>query len=83
MVAGMKKKINPKINPKLPIEYDSEMRQQNRWRVDAVQAEHPGMPRLDARVFEVISRYQGENGLSWARVFYLYSCIMKVLEEEE
>lgn len=72
-----------KINPRLPIEYDGEMRQLNRWRVDAVQAEHKGMPRLDARVLEVISRCQGENGLSWAKVFYLYSCVMKVLEEEE
>lgn len=76
-----------KINPRLPISYDGEMRQQNRWRVDAVQADFhkDSVPRLDARIIEVLRRFrkQENGGLSESQIAYLYTCIMKVLEEEE
>jgi hypothetical protein len=45
--------------------------------------ERYGLTDLEARVFEVITRYEGENGLSRIQVNYLANCVLDAIEEKE
>jgi hypothetical protein len=65
----------------MEISYTDEDRERIEERVRDFR-EHLHLDDRQARVWEVISRYQGENGLSEHKVNYLTACVLKALEQE-
>ena len=74
---GKKKPVPPVIH------YTEEESAEIAERVREISSQYRGMPEMGARVYEVLLRLTGENGMSQVKVDYLYGCIMALKEGEK
>ena len=70
------------VNPILDMDYTDKEKQRIEETVARIKEDYPEFNDLQARIWEVISRYRGETGLSALSVSYLASAIYCLLKEE-
>jgi hypothetical protein len=69
---------NEKARP-IDVKYTPEQAMGIAQVVKTIKANNPGMTTLEAEIREVLIRIRGDMGLSRAKVDYLTSCLMEVM----
>ncbi len=77
---GTRKNPEPAI---FPLNYTEESQKDIEDTVSRIKADYPKFNDLQARIWEVLSRYRGDNGLSANAVRYLASCLYEITKDLE